>query len=143
MRSARRDVVLRAAAGAAAVGALLVACVRTVDLGTVEVAQDIREQAVVRSAQNLPAQFTVVELAAVTGDCPRRLTDAGAGTLLDLIRSMMLPVQDTSGSRFQAFGDYTATPRGTYGDSRPGDAVRIDCGRLRAIGIIDTGATGR
>jgi hypothetical protein len=142
MHSVRRAVVPRAAAGAA-VGALLLACVRTVDLGTVEVAHDIREHAVLRSAQNLPAQFTVVEPAAVTGDCPRRLTDTGAGTLLDLIRSMMLPVQGTAGSRFQAFGGYMATPRGTYGDDQPGDALRIDCGRLRAIGIINTVETGR
>jgi hypothetical protein len=129
-------------AALAAVALLAAGCVRTVDLGSVEVAQDIRDQTGVRSAQNLPARFTVVTPAAVSGDCPARLTDSGAGTLLNLTRSMMLPVQDTAGSRFQSFGDYTITPRGHYGDTEPGDGLRIDCARLRAIGIVTLGAPG-
>ncbi|CAN5767978.1 hypothetical protein BH23GEM9_BH23GEM9_21930 [soil metagenome] len=117
------------------------ACVRTVDLGTVEVAQDIRHGTTVRSAQNLPSRFTVVTPPAVTGDCPVRLRDDIVGTTLSLSRSMLLPVQDTTGDQqFQSFGDYAVTPRGQYGDTEPGDGLRIDCIRLRALGIITLGA---
>jgi hypothetical protein len=127
----RRSMV--AAFGAAV---LLSACVRTVHLGTEEVAQDIREGKPVRSAQNLPGRFIVVTPPSIEGDCPVRLRDDAVGTTLDLRRSMMLPARDTAGDRFQSVGDYQATPRGHYGDTEPGDGIRIDCNRLRAMGIV-------
>jgi hypothetical protein len=115
---------------------MLTACVRTVHLGTEEVAQDMREGTAVRSAQNLPGRFIVVTPASIDGDCPVRLRDDAVGTTLDLRRSMMLPARDTAGDRFQSVGDYQATPRGHYGDTEPGDGIRIDCNRLRAMGIV-------
>jgi hypothetical protein len=118
------------------------ACVRTVHLGTEEVAQDIRQGGSVRSAQNLPTSFTVVVHPAVPGDCPVRLRDDAVGTVLDLQRSMMLPVRDTVTGRFESIGDYRATPPGRYGDTEPGDGIRVDCTRLRAVGIVTLGVPG-
>jgi hypothetical protein len=122
--------------------ASLAACIRTVDLGTVEVAQDMRQDAVVRSAANLPATFTVAIPARSAGDCPPRLRDDALGATLDLERGLTLPVQDGSGTRYESFGDYRVTPRGHYGDTEPGDGLRIDCGRLRAVGVVTLGVPG-
>jgi hypothetical protein len=120
-----------------AVVVMTAGCVRTVDLGTVEVGHDMRQDAVVRSAQNLPVRFSIVAPATVSGDCPARLQDDWLGTSLHLSRSVMLPVQDSAvGSRLQSFGDYSVTPRGHYGDTEPDDGLRIDCTRLRAVGIV-------
>lgn len=120
---------------------VLPGCIRTVHLGTEEVAQDIREGPGMRSAQNLPQAFTVVTPPRVEGDCPVRLRDDAAGTVLDLRRSMMLPA--AGGTRAtEAFGDYRATPPGQYGDTEPGDGIRVDCSRLRAVGVVTLGAPG-
>lgn len=130
--SVRRQALLVTAASV-----VLAACVRTVDLGTVEVAQDIRDQAIVRTAHNLPPRFDVVVAPSVAGDCPPRLGDGALGTVLSLNRSMMLSAQDTAGRReLRSFGDYVAAPRGQYGDVQPNDALRVDCARLRAVGIV-------
>jgi hypothetical protein len=109
-----------------------------VDLGTVEVARDIRTESTVRSASNLPGRFRVLTPAR-QGECPSRLADDAVGTVLDLRRATQLPVQDTAGVRYETFGDYRATPTGHYGDTQPGDGLRIDCTRLRAVGIITLG----
>jgi hypothetical protein len=117
-------------------------CIRTVDLGTVEVAQDIRAQATVRSASNLPGEFTVDTPARGAGQCAPRLRDDALGTVLNLQRAMQLPVESAEGTRYESFGDYRATPTGHYGDSEPGDGLRIDCTRLRAVGIVKLGVPG-
>jgi hypothetical protein len=116
-------------------------CIRTVDLGTTEVARDMREQTVLRSAGNLPDAFTIVTPPAVAGDCPVRLRDDTVGAELHLQRSMLLPAPDERGG-FQAFGDYRVTPAGHYGDVRPGDGLRVDCRRLRALGVVTLGVPG-
>lgn len=104
-----------------------------------EVARDIRTESSVRSASNLPGQFRVLTPARFEGECPPRLADDAVGTVLDLRRAMQLPVQDSTGQRYQAFGDYRATPTGHYGDTQPADGLRVDCARLRAVGIITLG----
>jgi hypothetical protein len=118
---------------------LSTSCIRTVDLGTVEVARDIRTESSVRSASNLPQSFAIAIPARAAGECPIRLRDDVVGAVLDLQRAMQLPVQDSAGSRYEAFGDYRATPAGFYGDTEPEDGLRIDCTRLRALGIVRLG----
>jgi hypothetical protein len=121
---------------------LLPGCIRTVDLGTVEVAQDIRQESGIRTATNLPQEFTVVIPARMAGDCPPRLRDDVVGATLDLQRAMMLPVQDASGTRYDSFGDYRITPPGHYGAATPADGLRVSCGRLRGVGLVRLGAAG-
>ncbi|HSJ23215.1 MAG TPA: hypothetical protein VK929_00940 [Longimicrobiales bacterium] len=118
------------------------ACVRTVDLGTVEVAQDVRQETAVRTASNLPQAFAVVIPPRLPGDCPPRLRDDGVGATLDLHRAMTMPVQDAGGTRYETFGDYRITPPGHYGSTTPADGLRVDCARLRAIGLVTLGAPG-
>jgi len=114
-------------------------CIRTVDLGTVEVAQDIRQQSTVRTASNLPPVFAVVIPARVQGDCPPRLRDDGVGATLDLHRSMSLQVQDGDGQRWESFGDYRVTPPGHYGGTTAADGLRINCRELNAVGLVTLG----
>lgn len=117
-------------------------CVRTVELDTVEVARDIRQEAAVRTAANLPPTFTVVTPGRLPGDCPPRLRDDGVGATLDLFRAMTLPIQDGDGTRYETFGDYRITPAGHYGTTSPGEGLRVDCARLRAIGLVTLGVPG-
>jgi hypothetical protein len=124
-------------AGAAALGG----CIRTVDLGTVEVAQDIRGMSTVRSASNLPGEFTVATPAR-PGECPAQLRDDVLGVVLTLHRSMQLPVRSAAGTRYESFGDYRARPAGHYGDAEPGDGLRIDCARMSAVGVVKLGVPG-
>jgi hypothetical protein len=123
-------------AGAAAGG-----CVqRSVHVISSEVqVEDLRREEVARPASNLPQAFDVVTPAAVSTDCPPRLRDPGLGTMLTLRRSMLLPVQDSLGTHYRALGDYAADPRGRYGDVRAEDGLRIDCARLRALGVVSLG----
>jgi hypothetical protein len=113
---------------------LCTACVhRTYE--TVEVAQQPVEQEALQSARNLPQTFTVVTAARVAGDCPPALSDPSLGTALTLQRSVLLPVADSTRGGFRSFGDYVVTPRGRYGETA-GQGLRIDCQRLRALGVI-------
>lgn len=130
---------LMAAVVAVAVAVSAGACVRTVELERVEVAQDIRQQAPVRTATNLPAAFTVVIPARSTGACPPRLRDPDIGVTLELWRAMTLPVQDAAGTRHESFGDYRMTPAGHYGSNSPAEGLRINCARLSAIGLVTLG----
>lgn len=126
---------MRRAVVAAGVAALLcAACVRT-HTSTVEVAPDPGESGELKTAANLPQQFTVAIPATAAGDCPPRLRDDGLGTVLVLQRSTLQAATDSAGGRYRAFGDYRAEPRGRYGEAA-GEGLRVDCARLRALGIV-------
>ena len=112
---------------------LSAACVRTT-YETVEVTPEPVQSEDVQSARNLPQAFAVVTPPRVPGDCPPALSDPSLGTNLTLQRSVMLPAADTARG-YRAVGDYIVTPRGRYGD-REGQGLRIDCQRLRAMGVI-------
>lgn len=120
---------------AVVVVALLVAggCVRrqvsTVEIVSGEMSPDLR------SATNLPQQFTVVTPAATPGDCPSQLRDPGLQTTLRLERSVMRPVSDSTAAGYRATGDYSVEPKGLYGEEE-GEGLRVDCSRLRAIGVV-------
>jgi hypothetical protein len=112
---------------------LCAACVRTTS-ETVEVTPEPVQQQEVQTARNLPQAFTVVTAARLAGDCPPALSDPSLGTALTLQRSVLLPAPDTA-QGFRAVGDYVVTPAGRYGD-RAGQGLRVDCQRLRALGIV-------
>lgn len=119
----------------AVVVALLVAggCVRrqvsSVEVVSGEMSPDLR------SATNLPQQFTVVTPAATPGDCPPQLRDPGLHATLRLERSVMRQVSDSTAARYRAIGDYSVEPKGLYG-AEEGEGLRVDCSRLRAIGVV-------
>ncbi|HSJ29878.1 MAG TPA: hypothetical protein VK933_00495 [Longimicrobiales bacterium] len=119
----------------AVVVALLVAggCVRrqvsSVEVVSGEMSRDLR------SATNLPQQFTVVIPAATPGDCPPQLRDPGLHATLRLERSVMRQVSDSTAARYRATGDYSVEPNGLYGEEE-GEGLRVDCSRLRAIGVV-------
>jgi hypothetical protein len=121
-----------------AAAALLAGCTRTTTVvtGTEVLTGGPDRNAPLRSAANLPSSFIVVTPATVSGDCPSALRDAGLGTLFTLHRAVMQPVRDEQGTHYVAIGDYAAEPRGRYGDDEPGDGIRIDCARLRPLGIV-------
>lgn len=125
---------MKAAAVAMVVAVCAAACVRRT-YETVEVTPEPVQQEDVQSARNLPQAFAVVTPARVAGDCPPALSDPSLGTTLTLQRSVLLPVADTARGGYRAYGDYIVTPRGRYGD-REGQGVRVDCQRMRAMGII-------
>ena len=113
---------------------LCAACVQTT-YETVEVTPEPVQQEDVQTARNLPQAFTVVTAARAPGDCPPALSDPSLGATLTLRRSVMLPAADSTRGGFRAYGDYIVTPRGRYGD-REGQGLRVDCQRLRAMGVI-------
>ena len=113
---------------------LCAACVRTT-YETVEVTPEPAQQEELQTARNLPQAFAVVTAARAPGDCPPALSDPSLGVTLTLQHSVMLPVADSTRGGFRAYGDYVVTPRGRYGD-REGQGLRIDCQRLRAMGVI-------
>jgi hypothetical protein len=95
-----------------------------------------------RSAANLPTTFIVITPAAVSTDCPPVLRDPVLNTVLTLQASTLQPIRDEHGTHYQAIGDYSAEPRGRYGDEEPGDGIRVDCVRLRPLGIVRLGPAG-
>ncbi|HEX2167314.1 MAG TPA: hypothetical protein VHG09_08815 [Longimicrobiales bacterium] len=117
----------------ALVGILAGACVRH-EFSTVEVAPDVMSPDL-RTATNLPDQFTAASGAETAGDCPQQLTDPGLHTTLVLQRSYMLPVADSAGGGYVAVGDYSVEPSGRYGEAE-GEGLRVDCGRLSAMGVV-------
>jgi hypothetical protein len=112
------------------------ACIRTVHVDTVEVAQDIRQQSPARTATNLPPAFNVVVPARAPGGCPPQLRDPAAGVTLDLYRAMTVPLRDGDSTRYESVGDYRITPPGHYGSTAELDGLRLDCGRLAAVGLV-------
>lgn len=102
-----------------------------VTAGEMEAASDLR------SATNLPTRFAIITPAASPGDCPPELRDTGLHTTLRLHRSMYRPQADTA-SVYRAVGDYVVQPRGRYGEEE-GEGLRVDCIRLRAIGVVRLG----
>jgi hypothetical protein len=140
VRTGAARVLPRVAVLAAAV--FLSGCARTVVVTSREVLSDqAAQQTPVRSAANLPAAFIVVTPAAVSTDCPPVLRDPGLNTVLTLHNSVLQPVRNEHGTHYEAVGDYVAEPRGRYGDAEPGDGIRVDCARLRPLGIIRLGRT--
>jgi hypothetical protein len=125
-----------ALAVAALVLSLTAGCTRTVVVGREIVADGPSRQEPLRSAVNLPGTFTVVTPAAVSTDCPPVLRDPALNTILTLQNSTLQPIRDEHGTHYQAIGDYAAEPRGHYGDEEPGDGIRVDCARLRALGVV-------
>lgn len=105
---------------------------------TVEVtASEMEAASDLRSATNLPTQFAIITPAASPGDCPPELRDTGLHTTLRLHRSMYRPQADTA-SAYRAVGDYAVEPRGRYGEAED-EGLRVDCVRLRAIGVVRLG----
>ena len=112
------------------------ACVKQVETttSTVEV-EDLRREAELRIAVNLPDSFRVVTAPATARDCPPALRDERLQTRLTLRRSLLIPVQNSAGVTYQPFGDYAVEPAAQYGE-QPGEGVRIDCARRRGIGVV-------
>lgn len=110
------------------------ACVRTVEVARQEVTQVGGDERI-GSAANLPPSFRAVSPPAVEGDCPPRLIDPVLQARLYIVRALAVPVTDSLGSRLQAMGDYRVEPPGHY-ELLPGDGLRVDCTRLRAIGAV-------
>jgi len=102
-----------------------------VTAGEMEAASDLR------SATNLPTRFAIITPAAAPGDCPPELRDTGLHTTLRLYRSMYRPQADTARD-YRAVGDYTVEPGGRYGEAED-EGLRVDCTRLRAIGVVHLG----
>lgn len=128
---------MRVATCVAAALAVLAAtsCIRR-EVTTVEVTPDpIQGAGNMRTATNLPPQFTVVTAPETPGDCPRELRDPGLRTVLLLRRSVLRPVADSTASGYRAIGDYAVEPRGLYGEEE-GEGLRVDCARLRAVGVV-------
>jgi hypothetical protein len=110
-------------------------CVRR-EITRVEVAPDVMESGQdLRTATNLPQQFTVVTPPATPGDCPPTLRDTGLHATLRLRRSVLRPVPDSAATQYRAVGDYAVEPQGLYGEEE-GEGVRVDCSRLQAIGVV-------
>jgi hypothetical protein len=140
MRTGAADVLPRVAVLAAAL--FLSGCARTVVVTSREVLSDeASRQTPVRSAANLPTTFIVVTPATVSTDCPPVLRDPSLNTVLTLHNAVLQPVRNEHGTHYEAIGDYAAEPRGRYGDAEPGDGIRVDCARLRPLGIIRLGRT--
>jgi hypothetical protein len=106
------------------------------ETSTIEVTPDaLASTPALRTATNLPDQFTIVTPASTPGDCPSQLRDPGLDATLRLQRSIMRQVPDSTGAGYRALGDYSVEPRGVYGEE-VGEGVRVDCARLRAIGVV-------
>jgi hypothetical protein len=137
-RRGRPRIGLRAVVAAAlALGATSGCVRRTVTTEIVDITPVTTQQQQMKSASNLPSRFEVVTPPRIESDCPSRLRDPELQALLTLSHSLMLPSRDTtaSGRPFTVFGDYAIQPAGSYGDE-PGEGLRVDCGRLRGLGLV-------
>lgn len=112
---------------------LLAGCVQRQTTRVEVMTGEMEAPAELRSATNLPAQFTIITPAAGPGNCPPELRDPGLNTILRLHRAVYRPAADTTAHR--AVGDYTVQPVGRYGEIE-GEALRVDCVRLRPIGVV-------
>jgi hypothetical protein len=136
----RNLVQMRDRAAAAWAFACILACAGCVhrQSTTVEItASEMEAAADLRSATNLPSRFAIITPAAAPGDCPPELRDTGLHTTLRLYRSMYRPQADTARA-YRAVGDYTVEPGGRYGEGED-EGLRVDCIRLRAIGVVRLG----
>jgi hypothetical protein len=111
----------------------LCGCVRT-DTSRIEVTPDPIGPDALKAATNLPAQFAVLSAPGTPGDCPPRLRDGQLGTTLTLLRSTFRQAPDSTAG-YRAYGDYSVEPRGRYGEEA-GEGLRVDCSRLRALGVV-------
>jgi len=126
----------RYAAAALVLLVFCTSCMRTVTLSTVDVTpSSTTSEAPLRSATNLPTSFTIVKAAPSAAECPPLLADSLYRTTLSLRRSVVVPVQDANGVHHRAIGDYAIDPPLRYG-AGPDDLLRVDCARMRAIGIV-------
>jgi hypothetical protein len=125
-------------------GAVLLpaACVRTVELDRVEVTEDFRRHSPARSATDLPPAFDVVMPARTPGTCPPRLRDPGLGVMLDLFRSLTVPVTADGEGRYESVGDYRITPPGHYGSTSAMEGLRVECAVLRPLGLVRLDGAG-
>jgi hypothetical protein len=115
---------------------LCTSCLKTVVMSTVDITpSSSTTDTPLRSATNLPAAFSVVKAPATAGECPPLLADSAMGITLSLRRSVIVPVQDSTGIHHRAIGDYEIMPAQRYGASA-GDGLRVDCTRMRGIGVI-------
>jgi hypothetical protein len=133
-RTVRNLVQMRDRAAAAWAFACILACAGCVhrQSTTVEItASEMEAAADLRSATNLPSRFAIITPAAAPGDCPPELRDTG------LHRSIYRPQADTARA-YRAVGDYTVEPGGRYGEAED-EGLRVDCTRLRAIGVVRLG----
>jgi hypothetical protein len=112
---------------------MIVGCVQRQTTRVEVMTGELEAPADLRSATNLPAQFTIITPAASAGNCPPELRDPGLNTILRLHRAVYRPVADTTAHR--AVGDYTVQPMGRYGEIE-GEGLRVDCVRLRPIGVV-------
>ncbi|MEX1184481.1 MAG: hypothetical protein WEF86_14815 [Gemmatimonadota bacterium] len=110
-------------------------CVHTYETQIIDASTAAVTQQPLKSASNLPPTFVVVTPGASGGDCPLRLRDDGLRTMLTLARTLRIPIRDSAATTYETFGDYAVLPPGAYGDTE-GDALRIDCGVLRALGVV-------
>jgi hypothetical protein len=112
------------------------ACVKRVETSTATVhVEELRREDTLRTAVNLPESFAVVTPAATPRDCPQTLRDDRLSTRLTLRRALVIPVQDSAGVAYQPFGDYVVAPAAQYGEQE-GEGVRVDCTRLRGVGVV-------
>lgn len=132
---------MKARALTVTIGALAAAgCVSSSHvIGREVIAEGIDQTTPVRSAANLPSSFEVIAPAAVSSDCPPLLRDPGLNVMLTLSNSVLQPTRAEDGTvTYSAIGDYSANPRGRYGEVAD-EGLRIDCARLRPIGIVRIG----
>lgn len=127
------DVMLRACCAILLLPLFTTGCIRR-EISTVDVTPGAMTTDI-RSATNLPDAFVVVTSSEATGGCPQQLRDPGLHTMLRLHRSLMHQVNDSTGVSYRTVGDYTVEPHGRYGEGA-GEGLRIDCGALRALGVV-------
>jgi hypothetical protein len=89
-----------------------------------------------RPTEGLPEQFVPVGAPAAAAQCLVHLRDPRDDTRLDLIRST--EVVNGAGSPSH-LGDYAVLSAGRYGIG-PNELLRVDCGKGRAIGVVDRGS---
>lgn len=109
-------------------------------IGREVITEGIEQTTPVRSAANLPMSFEILAPATVASDCPPLLRDPGLNVTLTLRHSVFQPTRNEDGTvSYGAIGDYGAEPRGRYGEG-PNEGLRIDCTRLRPMGIVTVGS---
>lgn len=117
-------------------------CVRTYTTDVVEVLSESAQRRPLKDATNLPAEFVVLTPPSSAGGCAARLRDAGLNTTLTLVHAVSMPAPDSAGTAHSWYGDYEVEPVGRYGELE-GEGLRIDCTRLRAVGVVRLRAGGQ
>jgi hypothetical protein len=91
-----------------------------------------------------PAMVSSVVAGPPSDGCPIRLADEPSGARLTLMRSVSNVDErvrgDTIMRRFHAVGDYAVDPAGSLG-VQANQRLRVDCGTLSALEVIDAKAS--